>query len=205
MQTDVQSRRKGRTIPRNPLAYNPESNGAIEKGVRDVTEQSRTVKIGLESRVKDVIPEDSAIVEWILEHGAFLINKYSVGHDGMTPHERLTGAKWRRPLVELGEIVMAKLVGRKKQKGKKEKKKRKLAEQSVEAIWVGQVARTGEPTRANRGPLGFAEDLAGGGDAPEAHAAQAIPQSTRSTGAENGRRSAREEAAKSHGSAATAQ
>ena len=93
VQTDVQSRRKGRTIPRNPPAYNPESNGAIEKGVRDVTEQSRTVKIGLESRVKGVIPEDSAIVEWILEHGAFLINKYSVGHDGMTPNERLTGAK----------------------------------------------------------------------------------------------------------------
>ena len=144
IQSKVQSMRPGRTIPRNPPAYNPESNGAIEKAVRDVTGQSRALKIGLEARLKATIPEVSAIMEWILEHAPFLINKFSVGHDGMTPHERLTGSKWRRPIVEIGEVVLAKLVGKKRKKGKKDKQRKKLAEQSIEAIYVGQVARTGE-------------------------------------------------------------
>ena len=144
VQTKVQGMRAGRTLPKNPPAYNPESNGPIEKAVQDVTGQTRAIKIGLESRIKVEIKESAAIIDWILEHAAFLICKYSVGHDGMTPHERLTGTKWRRPAVEIGEVVLAKLVGKKRKKGKKEKQKKKLAEQSVEAVWVGQVARTGE-------------------------------------------------------------
>ncbi len=95
VQSRIQAMRPGRTIPRNPPAYNPEANGAIEKAVRDVTDQSRALKLGLESRVKATIPESSAMMEWILEHAPYLINKFSLGHDGMTPHERLTGAKWR--------------------------------------------------------------------------------------------------------------
>ncbi len=155
VQNKIQSMRSGRTIPRNPPAYNPEANGPIEKAVRDVTAHTRALKIGLESRLKGTIPENSAIMEWILEHAPFLINKFSVGHDGMTPHERLTGAKWRRPNVEIGEVVLAKLVGKKRKKGKTDKQKKKLAEQSVEAIWVGQVARTGEHVVAQPGGDAF--------------------------------------------------
>ncbi len=144
VQVDVQSKRKGKTLLRNPPAYDPKANGSAEKAVRDTTEQARALKLGLEERLKTSVPVGASIVEWILEHAAFIISKYCVGHDGMTPHERLTGRKWHRPAVEIGEVVWAKLIGKKKYKGKKEKKKQKLAEQSVEAIWVGQSARTGE-------------------------------------------------------------
>ena len=84
VQSKIQGMRSGRTFPRNPPAYNPEANGAIEKAVRDVTAHTRALKIGLEARVKGTIPEDSAMMGWILEHAPFLINKFSVGHDGMT-------------------------------------------------------------------------------------------------------------------------
>ncbi len=123
--------------------------------MRDVTAQPRTLKLGLESRLKATIPAASPIVEWIIEHAPFLINKLSVGHDGMTPHERLTGAKWRRPMVEIGEVVLAKLVGKKRKKGKKDKQRKKLAEQSVEAIYAGQVARSGEHVVAQPGGDAF--------------------------------------------------
>ena len=144
VQDEVQSRRSGRTIPRNPAAYNPESNGPCEKAVQDVTGQVRTLKIGLEYRLKQKVSEADAIMQWAIEHAAFLINRYSVGHDGMTPYERLTGRKWNRPLVEFGETVLAKLALRKRQQGRLKKQKHKLSHRSVVAVWVGQIARTGE-------------------------------------------------------------
>ena len=90
------------------------------------------------------IEEDHPIMEWIITHAAFCLTHFSVGHDGMTPIERLTGRKWVRPLAELGEIVMAKLAARKIGSGKKKIQKNKLAPRSIKAIWVGQIARTGE-------------------------------------------------------------
>ena len=37
----------------------------------------------------------------------------------MTPSERMTGRKWQRPIVEFGEIVLAKLALKKRMKGQK--------------------------------------------------------------------------------------
>ena len=144
VQTKVQASRDGRTIPRNPPIYDPKANGPCEKAVQDATAHARTLKLALEARLKIAIPENSPIMDWIIEHSAFLTNKFSVGHDGMTPHERLTGQKWRRPLVEIGEMVHAKLVIKNKRQGKEKKNKKKFAPRSILAVWVGQIARTGE-------------------------------------------------------------
>ena len=144
VQAKIQAGRDGRTIPRNPPVYDPKSNGPCEKAVQDVTAHARTLKLALESRIKTGIPENSPAMEWIIEHSAYLTNKFSVGHDGMTPHERLTGQKWRRPLVEIGELVHAKLVVKNKKKGAVKKNKKKFAARSILAVWIGQVARTGE-------------------------------------------------------------
>ncbi len=144
LQNRLQTLRAGRTVPRNPPAYNPQSNGACEKAVQDVTAQLRVIKLGLEARLDTKIDDWLPIVQWMLEHATFLLNKFNVGEDGMTPHERTIGRKWRRPVVEFGEVVLAKMALRKLQKGKKKKQKRKLALRCVEGIWVGQVARTGE-------------------------------------------------------------
>ncbi len=144
VQNRLQALRAGRTVPRNPPAYNPESNGPCEKAVQDVAAHLRAVIIGLESRLGVSIDDRLPIVQWALEHAVFLINKFSVGHDGMTPYERCTGRKWRRAIVEFGEIVLAKMALRRARRGKKKKERRKLAPRSVEGVWVGQVARTGE-------------------------------------------------------------
>ena len=145
VQNRVQSLRQGRTVPRTPPAYNPQSNGPCEKAVQDVTAQLRAIKIGLEYRMKSKVHDDAPILQWALEHAVFVLNKLNVTkEDGMTPHERMTGRKWRRPMVEFAELVLAKLALRRREKGKAKKQKRKLAHRCVEAIWVGQVARTGE-------------------------------------------------------------
>ena len=144
VQNRLQTLRQGRTVPRNPPAYNPASNGPCEKAVQDVCAHLRAIKLGLEARLKMDIDDFLPIVQWALEHAVFLINKFSVGEDGMTPYERATGRKWRRAIVEFGEMVLAKLALRRNKRGSVKGQKRKLAKRSVEGVWVGQVARTGE-------------------------------------------------------------
>ena len=48
----IQEKRTHPTLPKHPPAYDPQSNGAIEKAVDDVMAQIRALKIGLESRIK---------------------------------------------------------------------------------------------------------------------------------------------------------
>ena len=135
VQSKIQELRPGKTIPRNPPAYNPQSNGPCEKAVQDVTGHLRCLKIGLEARLKAAIPVDAEILKWAIEHAAFLINRFSVGHDGMAPHERLTGRKWRRALVEFGELVRGKLVLKKVGRGKQKQQRKKLAPRWIEGVW----------------------------------------------------------------------
>ena len=84
LQSKVQATRKSRTVPVNPPAYNPQSNGACEKGVQDVTAQTRKLKISLESRTGMVIDDSMKIMEWIYPHAAYVLTRFSLGHDGMT-------------------------------------------------------------------------------------------------------------------------
>ena len=144
LQTAIQSARDGRTIPRNPPAYNPQSNGACEKAVQDVTAHLRTLKIALEARLGVTLPQSSKVMEWAIRHAAFLITRYSVGHDGMAGWERLNGRKWNRCIVEFAEVVLGKLATRRVGKGRSKRQKNKLAERSVRGVWVGQATRTGE-------------------------------------------------------------
>ena len=144
VQNKLQGMRDGRTVPRNPPAYDPQSNGPCEKAVQDVTNHLRTVKLALEYRLKVDIRDDLPIMQWALEHAVFLLNMFHTGSDGMTAYERLTGRKWRRPLVEFGEKVLAKLKIKVRQRGEVRKQKRKMAAKCVEAVWVGQLRRTGE-------------------------------------------------------------
>ena len=85
VQNRLQALRAGRTTPRNPVAYNPQSNGPCEEAVQDVSAQLRVIIFALESRSKVNIDPKLPIPQWALEHSTFLLNKYNVGADGMTP------------------------------------------------------------------------------------------------------------------------
>ena len=131
LQAKIAEGRAGRTIPRHPPAYNPQANGPCEKMVQDVTAQTRTLKLALEARIKYKIPMDAPVMEWLMEHAAFILSRYTTGSDGMTSYEKLTGRKWRRALVEFGEVVMAKPVTKVRSKGKTKAQKRKMMKRPV--------------------------------------------------------------------------
>ena len=62
----------------------------------------RTLKDALETRLGTkvlTVPRDgepSPLVSWIIEYAAVLLNRYEVGHDGKTAHERLREKKVER-------------------------------------------------------------------------------------------------------------
>ncbi len=147
VQNKIIASREGQTLPRNPPAYNPESNGPIEKGVQDLNGQIRCIKIALEARIKERVKASSAIMEWGVQHAGFIATRFTVGHDGKTPWERLGGRKWNRPLVEFGEQVLGKLARQRmdrKDRSKNRTAKRKLTTRWALGTWVGVVERTGE-------------------------------------------------------------
>ena len=134
-----------KTLPINPPEYNPQSNGSAEKAVQDVVGQARCLLLGLEARLKQNLDPGIPFMKWLLRHAAFLLTRYSVGKDGLTPWRRLTGRNQAGTIVELGERVFAKLsLKRPATKRKAKHGKRKLAARSVEGIWAGIYPRTGE-------------------------------------------------------------
>ena len=59
-----------------------QSNGLAAKSVRDLTDQFRTLKTARESRLKSRLASDHPIIAWLVEHTAYVLNKFSLGPDG---------------------------------------------------------------------------------------------------------------------------
>ena len=132
LQEAIAKARSSRTIPRNPLAYNPQSNGTAEKAVQDVAGQLRRLTLALEARLHQRISAKLPVMAWLVRHAAFVFTHFQVGHDGLTPWRRMTGKHWNGTVAEFGEQVMGKLA--KKQPGSTKKVKRgktKLEAQSI--------------------------------------------------------------------------
>ena len=151
LQSAIIKARSHRTVLRNSPAYNPQSNGSAEKGVQDVTDLIRRHVLALQARLKQKVNLKIPVLAWLIRHAAFVITRYSVGHDGLTPWRRLTGKGWNGVIAEFGEQVMAKLALKKPPTDKKAKKnKKKLASRSIPGTWLGIYERTGEHLVATR-------------------------------------------------------
>ena len=145
MQEAIARARSSKTIPRNPPAYNPQSNGTAEKAVQDVAGQLRRLTLALEARLHQRVSAKLPVMAWLVRHAAFVLTHFQVGHDGLTPWRRMTGKHWNSTVVEFGEQVMGKLAKKKPSSTKKEKRgKTKLEAQSVRGTWLGIWPRTGE-------------------------------------------------------------
>ena len=63
------------------------SNGKAERTVQAVEDMVRTLKSALESRIKSRIGTGTAIMKWLVEHVATIMNRYAVNQDGQTPFD----------------------------------------------------------------------------------------------------------------------
>ena len=69
------------------------SNGCIERGIQSIEGQVRVLLDALEARWGVSIPVDHAIMCYLIEYSAFLLNRFEVGHDGKTNYERRKNKK----------------------------------------------------------------------------------------------------------------
>ena len=139
LQGAIREKRTNTTVPVNPPAYNPQSNGVAERAVQEVSAQFRCLKLALESRLKVPIKTHWYVLNAMLEHACYLINRCLRGSDGKVPVGRLRGYESSRPIIEFGEQVWAKPM-----RTNAWVRKAPLESKWAAGTWVGINPKTGE-------------------------------------------------------------
>ncbi len=96
----------------DPAAYDSQSNGGTEQGIRLIRGLFRTVKLCLEERINKFIPIDRPIIHWMMEHVCLLLNVMVRGDDGLTSWARVRGRAFHQQLVGFAERVLYKFPGK---------------------------------------------------------------------------------------------
>ena len=105
------------------------SNGYVESAIRQVQKQIRTFKCYLEYRLKTKLSWDHPILPWLVRHAGATINRYNIGKDGQTAHQRVRGRPFSAHVTDLGECVWFKLV--------KGNTRGKLDSKWGKGVWLG--------------------------------------------------------------------
>ena len=100
------------TLCENSKVYDSQSNGEAERAVQSVECIVRTHKLALEKSLNRVIPCKHPIMTWLVEHSVNMLNKYLVGRDGRTPHERIKGKRYKGEMYRFGSKVYHMIPGR---------------------------------------------------------------------------------------------
>ena len=93
-------------VPESSAVGESQSNGVAEAAVQQVEDQLRTLKAALEARIGVKIPVDHAVIKWLVEHIANLINRHFVTAEGVTAYEFTHGKKMKGRTAEFGEKVL---------------------------------------------------------------------------------------------------
>ena len=82
-----------------------QSNGKVERTIRTIQAQVRTLKLMVESKYGASVKQESVLLPWLVKYAATLINIASVGKDSKTAYERRHGRKWKKALPTFGECI----------------------------------------------------------------------------------------------------
>ena len=138
LQQEVAKHRKdGGTALENSRVGDSDSNGKIERAIRDVKGMVRTLRDSIEAKTGKAIRLDDTIVPWIVRHAGYVITRCKVGADGKTSLQRMKGRKTHTPWVPFGESVLFKLPKVPRMPGD-------FQNRFEEGIWVGCTVRSGE-------------------------------------------------------------
>ena len=69
----------------------------------------RTLKPYLEAWIGKLILVSHALIPWLLEHTATLLNVKCRGQDGLTPWQRVRGRPFSQQMLSYAEMVLYKL------------------------------------------------------------------------------------------------
>jgi hypothetical protein len=96
----------GRVIRENSVVGDSKTNGVAERAIQSVEGMVRVLKAAVETRWGVTLPSKHAVLPWIIEYSAFLLNRFEVSADGFTAYERCKGKKAKVLGVEFGESIL---------------------------------------------------------------------------------------------------
>ena len=130
-------RKEAGTALENSKVGDSNSNGKIEKAIREVKGMIRTLRRSIEAKIGTPIKLDAAIVPWIVRHAGYIITRCRIQEDGKTAMQKMKGRKVNVPWVPLGEAVLFKLPKVPNMPGD-------FADRFEIGAWVGCTIRSGE-------------------------------------------------------------
>ena len=132
----VAEREEGRTVVEESPVGSSGSNGVVERAVQSVEGQIRVILLALEERIGRQLDPEAAIVTFIPEYAAYLLNRLEVGRGGKIAYERVRGKAGTVVGLEFGENVFWR-----KKRGDKQAK---LRSRWSYGVFVGERKRSGE-------------------------------------------------------------
>ena len=84
-----------------------QSNGMAERSVGIFEDQFGTLKHALEVKLQRRLPVSHPVTSWLVEHTAWVFNKFHLGLDGRTAYGRLHGREGRERVCACGERIMS--------------------------------------------------------------------------------------------------
>eukprot|EP00971_Amphidinium_carterae_P271359 5384848-Amphidinium_carterae.1 len=85
-----------------------QSQGSVERFHRTLFSHIRTIRSGLAINLKVSISDlKDDLLQWILHHATWLLNRYQVHQHGFTSYELVWGHQYQGHVVQFGEKVMA--------------------------------------------------------------------------------------------------
>ena len=113
------------------------SNGKVERAVREVKGLIRCFRSCLQDKLQEVIPLNAPIMPWIVRHAGYVITRCKVHECGRTSLHRMKGQKTNRPMIPFGEVVLFKLPKTKRRLGD-------LEDRFEKGVWLGLTVQSGE-------------------------------------------------------------
>ena len=121
----------------NSRVGDSDSNGRIERAIREVKGLIRTLRSSLEANAQTKIKLDDSVVPWIVRHAAYIITRCRIDTDGKTAMQKVKGRKVNTPLVPFGETVLFKLPKVMNMPGD-------FQDRFESGVWLGCTVRSGE-------------------------------------------------------------
>ena len=111
LQGEIAKRREsfGGTGLENSKVGDSNSNGKIERAIRDVENLIRTLRSALSARIGESVKLSMSIVPWMVRHAAYLITRCRVRAHGKTSMQLMKGRTSLTELIPFGETVMFKV------------------------------------------------------------------------------------------------
>ena len=138
LQQEVAKLRKDAgTAIENSRVGDSNSNGAVERAIREVKGMTRTLRCHLEEKLGKKVKLDDPVVPWMIRHAAYIVTRCRLGPDGKTAMQKLKGRRVITPMLPFGEAVLFKLPKVPNMPGDFE-------DRFEVGIWLGCLIRTGE-------------------------------------------------------------